>query len=108
MSPTTGAKVRIAESQEYRHRHRRAVPSRRPPGTRTAKKCISYQEAILQETLPKSVIIIGAGAIGVEFATIWNSYGTKVTLVEMLPQMLPLADEEASAGVGQSIQKARH
>lgn len=69
------------------------------------KKIITYKEAILQETLPGSVVIIGAGAIGVEFATIWNSYGTKVTLVEMLPQVLPLADEEASRELAKSFKK---
>jgi dihydrolipoamide dehydrogenase len=61
------------------------------------KKVVTYLEAILQDGLPKSVVIIGGGAIGVEFATIWNAYGTKVTIVEMLPRVLPLEDEECSA-----------
>lgn len=69
------------------------------------EKIITYKEAILQETLPKSVVIIGAGAIGVEFATIWNSYGAQVTLVEMLPQVLPLADEEAAKELAKSFKK---
>jgi len=69
------------------------------------KKVLSYTEAILQESLPASVVIIGAGAIGVEFSTIWNSYGTKVTLVEMLPQVLPLADEEASVELTKAYRK---
>jgi dihydrolipoamide dehydrogenase len=69
------------------------------------EKIITYREAILQESLPKSVVIIGAGAIGVEFATIWNSYGTQVTLVEMLPQVLPLADEEAAKELAKSFKK---
>jgi len=69
------------------------------------KKVLSYTEAILQENLPASVVIIGAGAIGVEFSTIWNSYGTKVTLVEMLPQVLPLADEEASVELTKAYRK---
>lgn len=69
------------------------------------KKVLSYQEAILQETLPQSAVIIGAGAIGVEFSTIWNSYGAKVTLVEMLPQALPLADEEVSAELTKAFRK---
>ena len=46
------------------------------------EKVLSYREAILQEKLPKSVVIIGAGAIGLEFATIWRSYGSEVTLVK--------------------------
>ncbi|MCJ7518213.1 MAG: dihydrolipoyl dehydrogenase [Anaerolineaceae bacterium] len=69
------------------------------------KKVLSYSEAILQESLPASVVIIGAGAIGVEFSTIWNSYGTQVTLVEMLPQVLPLADEEASVELTKAYRK---
>lgn len=68
-------------------------------------KVVSYKEAILQEKLPKSVIIIGAGAIGVEFATIWNSYGAKVTLVEMLPHVLPLADEETAKELAKAFKK---
>ena len=48
------------------------------------EQVITFWEAILQETLPKSVVIIGAGAMGVEFATVWNAYGSEVTLVEML------------------------
>lgn len=67
------------------------------PGiTVDGKRVLSYKEAILQTNLPESVIIIGAGAIGVEFSTVWSSYGTKVTLVEMLPNILPLEDEEVS------------
>ena len=69
------------------------------------KKIMTYQEAILQETLPKSVIIIGAGAIGVEFATIWNAYGVEVSIVEMLPQILPLEDAEAAVEVAKAFTK---
>src|SRR6185436_18205269 len=54
------------------------------------EKIVTYYEAILQEKLPKSVVVIGSGAIGVEFATIWNSYGVDVTIVEMLPRLVPL------------------
>jgi len=75
------------------------------PWTPDGEKIITYKEAILQEELPGSVVIIGAGAIGVEFATIWNSYGVQVTLVEMLPQVLPLADEEASKELAKSFKK---
>jgi dihydrolipoamide dehydrogenase len=57
---------------------------------------LTYLEAILQERLPKSVVIIGAGPIGLEFATIWNAYGVAVTVVEMLPRIAPLEDEEVS------------
>jgi dihydrolipoamide dehydrogenase len=68
---------------------------------------VTYLEAILQEKLPKSVIIIGAGAIGVEFATIWNSYGVEVTLVEMLPRLLPLEDEDIGAELVKAFNKRK-
>ena len=70
------------------------------------EKVLTYQEAILQEKRPETVVIIGAGAIGMEFATIWSSYGTKVTLVEMLPRVLPLADAEVSDEVARGFKKA--
>jgi dihydrolipoamide dehydrogenase len=69
------------------------------------EKIVTYLEAILQEKLPKSVIVIGSGAIGVEFSTIWKSYGVDVTIVEMLPRLLPLEDEEASAELAKSFKK---
>ncbi len=69
------------------------------------EKVVTYLEAILQEKLPKSVVIIGAGAVGMEFATVWNSYGVEVTVVEMLPHILPLEDEEAAAEVAKAYTK---
>ena len=60
------------------------------------ERILSYTEAILQTTRPENVIIIGGGAIGVEFATVWNGYGSKVTIVEMLPHILPAEDEEVA------------
>lgn len=70
------------------------------------EKVLSYKEAILQTKQPESVIIIGAGAIGVEFATIWNGYGTDVTIVEMLPRLVPLEDEELGTELEKSFKKA--
>jgi dihydrolipoamide dehydrogenase len=60
------------------------------------ERILSYSEAILQTTRPENVIIIGGGAIGIEFATVWNSYGSKVTIVEMLSHILPAEDEEVA------------
>ena len=68
-------------------------------------KVLTYQHAILQEKLPSSVVIIGAGAIGLEFATIWNSYGSQVTLVEMMPAIAPLEDAEVSTELAKSLSK---
>jgi dihydrolipoamide dehydrogenase len=69
------------------------------------KQILTYNEAILQENLPKSVIVIGSGAIGVEFATIWNSYGVDVTIVEMLPNIVPLEEEEVSTELAKAFKK---
>lgn len=69
------------------------------------EKVLTYKEAILQERLPRSVIIIGSGAIGVEFATIWNAYGSEVTIVEMLPRLVPLEDEEVSLELKKAFEK---
>ena len=71
------------------------------------KRILTYLEAILQPTLPSSMIIIGAGAIGVEFATIWSSYGVPVTIVEMLPRVVPLEDEEISAELAKALAKRK-
>jgi dihydrolipoamide dehydrogenase len=70
------------------------------------KMLISYREAITLPQQPKSLVIIGAGAIGVEFAYFYNSIGTQVTLIEMLPQILPLEDSEGVEVVHKSFQKA--
>jgi dihydrolipoamide dehydrogenase len=69
------------------------------------KRILTYLEAILQTERPERVVIIGAGAIGMEFATIWSSYGTQVTVVEMLPRVLPLEDEEISTELAKNLQK---
>jgi dihydrolipoamide dehydrogenase len=79
-----------------------AVPAAWKPD---GEKIVTYLEAILQQKLPKSVIIIGSGAIGVEFATIWRSYGVDVTVVEMLPRLVPLEDEEVSKELKKEFEK---
>jgi dihydrolipoamide dehydrogenase len=79
-----------------------------PPGWKIdGEKVVTYLEAILQEKLPKSAIVIGAGAIGVEFATIWNSYGVEVTIVEMLPRLVPLEDEEVSTELTRAFNRRK-
>jgi dihydrolipoamide dehydrogenase len=71
------------------------------------EKVVTYWEAILQEKLPKSVIIVGSGAVGVEFATIWNAYGVEVTIVEMLSRLVPLEDEEVSAELAKAFRREK-
>jgi dihydrolipoamide dehydrogenase len=69
------------------------------------ERVLTYHPAILQERLPRSVIIVGAGAIGLEFATVWNSYGVEVTLVEMLPRIAPTEDPEVSKELAKEFTK---
>ena len=79
-----------------------------PPGWQIdGEKIVTYQEAILQEKLPKSAIVIGAGAIGVEFTTVWHSYGVEVTLVEMLPRLVPLEDEEVGEELAKNFKRRK-
>lgn len=76
------------------------------PGVETDnEQVLTYWPAILQEKLPKSVVIVGGGAIGLEFATVWNSYGVEVTLVEMLDRIAPLEDEEVSKELAKAMTK---
>lgn len=81
--------------------HTAMIPGVKPDG----EHILTYLEAILQEKCPASAIIIGAGAIGVEFATVWSSYGAEVTMVEMLPRIVPLEDEEISTELAKAFTK---
>ena len=77
------------------------------PGVQVdGKKIVTYVEAIMQDSLPKSVVIVGGGSIGTEFATIWNSYGVDVTIIELLPRILPREDEEISKELTKELTKS--
>jgi dihydrolipoamide dehydrogenase len=79
---------------------------RRIPGVEVdAVRVMTSREALASKTLPKSILIVGAGAIGVEFAYFYNAFGSKVTLVEMLPQILPIEDEEISRALHRSFER---
>ncbi|AJE85537.1 MULTISPECIES: dihydrolipoyl dehydrogenase [Streptomyces] len=67
------------------------------PGTSRSERVVTYEEQILTEELPESVVIAGAGAIGVEFAYVLHNYGVEVTVVEFLDRIAPLEDAEVSA-----------
>ncbi len=71
------------------------------------KKIIGYRQAMTLETLPKSMIVVGSGAIGTEFAFFYNSMGTDVTLVEYFPDIVPLGDADISAQLARSFRKAK-
>ncbi|QRN82551.1 dihydrolipoyl dehydrogenase [Chloroflexota bacterium] len=68
-------------------------------------KVVDFEGAILSDKLPASVAIIGGGAIGVEFASVWNAYGVDVTIVEMLPHLLPTEDEAVAKEIEKAYQK---
>jgi dihydrolipoamide dehydrogenase len=70
------------------------------------KKIIGYREAMTLPKLPDSIIVVGSGAIGSEFASFYNSMGSKVTLVEFLPNVVPIEDEEVSKQLERSFKKA--
>ena len=71
------------------------------------KKIIGYRKAMTLPKQPESMIIVGSGAIGVEFAYFYNSMGTKVTIVEFLPNVVPLEDEEVSKQFARSLKKSK-
>ncbi|MEO7318363.1 MAG: dihydrolipoyl dehydrogenase [Chthoniobacteraceae bacterium] len=80
--------------------------SRPLPGLEfNGKTVIGSKEALQLPAQPKSIVIIGAGAIGVEFAYFFNAFGTKVTMVEMLPNLLPVEDTEVSQALEKSFAK---
>jgi dihydrolipoamide dehydrogenase len=66
---------------------------------------MGYREAMVMEQQPKSMIIVGSGAIGVEFAYVYNSMGTKVTIVEFAPRIVPVEDEDISKELEKQYKK---
>ncbi len=70
------------------------------------KKVIGYREAMTLPTQPKKMIVVGSGAIGVEFAYFYNSMGTEVTIVEYLPNIVPVEDEDVSKQLERSFKKS--
>jgi dihydrolipoamide dehydrogenase len=76
------------------------------PGTSLSARVVTYEEQILSDTLPASMLIAGAGAIGIEFAYVLSNYGVDVTLVEFLDRILPLEDEEVSAELTRRYKRA--
>jgi dihydrolipoamide dehydrogenase len=81
--------------------HPRAIPGIEIDGERV----ITYLEAIMSDTVPERAIIVGAGPIGMEFAYVWANYGVEVTIVEMLPHLLPNEDPEISDVIEKAYRK---
>ena len=82
-----------------------ATPASLPGLEIDGQRVLTYREAILQTQAPKSVLIVGSGAVGLEFATIWNGYGVAVTIVEMLPRIAPLEDEDVSKELAKEFRR---
>jgi len=110
----TGKKVQVKSLEgietEYSAEHiiiatgaqSRALPNLPQDG----KKIIGYREAMTLAEQPKKMIVVGSGAIGIEFAYFYNSMGTDVTVVEYLPNIVPVEDEEISKQLERSFKKA--
>jgi dihydrolipoamide dehydrogenase len=76
------------------------------PGIEPDHKTILTNRSILElPSIPKTLIVVGAGAVGVEFASIYNSFGTEVTILEALPRVVPVEDEEISTELDKTFQK---
>jgi dihydrolipoamide dehydrogenase len=76
------------------------------PGMEPDKQLIwTYFEAMVPEKMPKSLLVVGSGAIGIEFASFYRTFGTEVTVVEILPQILPVEDEEIAAHARKRFEK---
>lgn len=80
----------------------RELPSMKIDG----KKIIGYREAMILDKLPKKMLVVGSGAIGVEFAYFYHTIGVEVTIVEFLPRIVPVEDEEVSKALDKSFKKA--
>jgi dihydrolipoamide dehydrogenase len=109
-----GGKVEVTDEKgkktDYEAKHiilatggrSRELPSMKIDG----KKIVGYREAMILNKLPKKMLVVGSGAIGVEFAYFYNALGTEVTIVEFLPRIVPVEDEEVSKALERSFKKS--
>ena len=79
----------------------RSLPGLEPDG----KLVWTYKEAMVPEVMPKSILVVGSGAIGIEFASFYRDFGAEVTVVEVLPRVLPVEDEEISDFARKAFEK---
>jgi len=109
-----GKKVVVTDAEgketEYRAEHIIIATGARskelPALPQDGKKIIGYRKAMTLEKQPKKMIVVGSGAIGIEFAYFYNAMGTEVTVVEFLPNIVPVEDEEVSKQLERSFKKA--
>ncbi len=104
----TGKKVDV-DGKEYSADHIIVATGARsrelPSLPQDGKKVIGYRQAMSLETQPKKMIVVGSGAIGVEFAYFYNSMDTEVTIVEYMPKIVPVEDDEVSKQLERSFKK---
>jgi dihydrolipoamide dehydrogenase len=75
------------------------------PGIQPTDRIITSDQALWYDTIPSSAVVIGAGAVGLEFASLYRSFGAEVTLIEALPRLAPLEDEEISKEIARAFRK---
>ena len=96
----------------YQAKHIIIATGARPrvlPGLEPDKKLVwTYFEAMAPDRMPKSLLVIGSGAIGIEFASFYRTLGAEVTVVEVLPQILPVEDAEIAAFARKQLREAGH
>lgn len=110
---TSDKKVEVTDntgvSQLYEAQHiilATGARSRQLPAIpQDGKRIIGYRQALTLDHLPASLLVVGSGAIGSELAWFYNAMGTKVTLVEFMPNVLPVEDEEVSKQIARSFKK---
>ena len=109
LSGTGTVAVTGAENQELTGKHLIVATGSTPrsvPGiTVDHTRIITSDEAIHLKEVPGSIVILGSGAVGVEFASIFNRFGSKVTVIELLPRLVPVEDEAVSAELARSFKK---
>src|SRR5947208_3634970 len=75
------------------------------PGPENPPRIITSDQALRYDRIPASAVVIGAGAVGLEFASLYRSFGAEVTLLEALPRLAPLEDDEVSTEIGRAFRK---
>jgi dihydrolipoamide dehydrogenase len=84
-----------------------SVPRDVPIAPADGERVLNSDHVLLLERVPKSIAVLGAGAVGTEFASLYASFGSEVTLIEMLPRVLPIEDEEVSAELERALRKRK-
>jgi len=84
-----------------------SVPRDVPIAPADGERILNSDHVLLLERVPKSIAVLGAGAVGTEFASLYASFGSEVTLIEMLPRILPIEDEEVSAELERALRKRK-